>query len=137
MPNLIKNQKNSRGFLTLVFNPTYLSHATLKLSRFTLTVYARINFLRPAQIHCSSRFLSLLHATQHKNFISGFPHCSHLFAAGLQAVARCSLLNTQCSVLTSQVTNRHQLTTHDFADFSTVVEDWTPRQIYFQTYFYV
>ena len=135
MPNLIKNRKISHGFLTLVFNTMYLPHATSTLSWFTLTVCASINFLRPSQIHCSSRFPSLLHAAQHKNFISGFPHCSHLFAAGLQAVARCLLLNTQCSVLTSQVTTRNQLTTHDFADFSTIVEEWTPEQIYFLNIF--
>ena len=73
MPNLIKNRKNLRGFLTLVFNPTYLPHATLTLSRFTLMVFPSMKLLRRFQIHCSSRFPSLLHAAQHKNFIYGFP----------------------------------------------------------------
>ena len=109
MSILIKNRKKSRGFLTLVFNPTYLPHATLTLSRFTLTVYTSINFLRPAQIHCSSRFLSLLHATQHKLHL-WFPS---LFTSVRSWVVGCSsVLTTQYSVLSAHKSSNDPTSYH-------------------------
>ena len=91
-----------------MFNPTYLPHATLTLSQFTLTVYASINFLKPAQIHCSSGFslFSTPHNTKTSSLVSLTVHiCSQLGCS--------SVLTTHYSLLSAHESSHTLTSTHN------------------------